>query len=100
MGILARPSGNLAKHRVSFEEATTLFLKSELSDWMRSSYKRSDFKTIERGKYAARLRQSTNVIVLDSEVAKVFHEAVNKALRGLIELARASAAPERRTRTP
>lgn len=102
MGILARPSGNLAKHRVSFEEATTLFLKSELSDWMRSSYKRSDFKTIERGKYAARLRQSTNVIVLDSEVAKVFpnNEAVNKALRGLIELARVSAAPERRTRTP
>jgi len=48
------------------------------------------------------MRQSTNVIVLDPEVAKVFpnNEAVNKALRGLIELARASATPERRTRTP
>ncbi len=76
--------------------------KSELNDWMRSSYKWSDFKKIERGKYAGRMRQSTNVIVLDPEVAKVFpnNKAVNKALRGLIELARASAAPERRTRTP
>ena len=76
--------------------------KSELNDWMRSSYKRSDFKNIERGKYAARLRESTNIIVLDPEVAKVFpnNEAVNNALRGLIELARASASPERRTRNP
>ena len=76
--------------------------KSELNDWMRPSYRRSDFKKIEPGKYAGRMRQSTNVIVLDPEVAKVFpnNEAANKALRGLIELARASATPERRTRTP
>ena len=75
--------------------------KSELNDWMRSSYKRSDFKNIERGKYAARLRESTNIIVLDPEVAKVFpnNEAVNNALRGLIELARASAKSEGRART-
>jgi hypothetical protein len=64
---------------------------------MRPSYKRSDFKKIERGKYAARLRESSNVIILDPEVAKVFpnNEAVNKALRGLIEVARA-ASRERR----
>ena len=70
--------------------------KSELNV-MRPSYKRSDFKKIERGKYAARMRASTNVIVLDPEVAKVFpnNEAVNKALRGLIEVARA-ASRERR----
>ena len=70
--------------------------KSELND-MRPSYKRSDFKKIERGKYAARLRESTNIIILDPEVAKVFpnNEAVNKALRGLIEVARA-ASRERR----
>ena len=75
--------------------------KSELNDWMRPSYKRSDFKTIERGKYAPRLRESTNIIVLDPEVAKVFpnNEAVNNALRGLIELARASAKSEGRART-
>ena len=75
--------------------------KSETEDWMRPSYKRSDFKKIERGKYAARMRASTNVIVLDPEVAKVFpnNEAVNNALRGLIEVARASAKSERRART-
>ena len=75
--------------------------KSELNDWMRTSYKRADFKKIERGKYAARLRKSTNIIVLDPEVAKVFpnNEAVNNALRGLIEVARASAKSERRART-
>jgi hypothetical protein len=76
--------------------------KSELNDWTRPSYKRSDFKKIERGKYAARMRASTNVIVLDPEVAKVFpnNDAVNNALRGLIEVAaRASAKSERRART-
>jgi len=57
---------------------------------MRASYKRSDFKKIERGKYVARLRESTNIIILDPEVAKVFpnNEAVNNALRVLIEVAR------------
>ena len=76
--------------------------KSKLNDWMRPSYKRSDFKKIERGKYAARLRKSTNIIVLDPEVAKVFpnNEAVNNALRGLIDVARASTKSERRARTP
>ena len=61
----------------------------------------ADFKKIVRGKYAARLRESTNIIVLDPEVAKVFpnNEAVNNALRGLIEIARASAGSERRART-
>jgi len=70
--------------------------KSELND-MRPSYKRSDFKKIERGKYAARLRESTNIIVLDPEVAKVFpnNEAVNQALRGLIEVARAASREQR-----
>jgi len=74
--------------------------KSEPNDWMRPSYKRSDFKKIERGKYAARLRESTNIIVLDPEVAKVFpnDEAVNNALRGLIELAQSSASNQRRVR--
>ena len=73
---------------------------SELNDWPRPSYKRSDFKKLERGKYAARVRESTNVILLDPQVAKVFpnDEAVNNALRGLIELARSTTATERRAR--
>ncbi len=67
--------------------------KSELNDWMRPSYKRSDFGDMVRGKYAKRIRESTNVIVLDPEVAKAFpnDEAVNNALRGLISPTRSSA---------
>jgi hypothetical protein len=60
--------------------------KSELNDWGRPEYKRSDFGKLERGKYAKRVRESTNVVVLEPEVAKAFpnDKAVNKALRGLI----------------
>ena len=59
---------------------------SELNDWGKSEYKRSDLGELVRGKYAKRIRESTNVVVLDPQVAKAFpnDEAVNKALRGLI----------------
>lgn len=69
--------------------------KSELNDWARPDYKRSDLGKVVRGKYASRIRASTNVIVLDPQVAKVFpnDKAVNTALRGLIKLARSSARP-------
>jgi hypothetical protein len=52
---------------------------SELNDWPRPEYKRSDFGELVRGKYAKRIRESTNVVVLDPEVAKAFpnDEAVN-----------------------
>ena len=39
--------------------------KSELNDWLRPEYKRSDFGKLVRGKYASRIQKSTNVIVLD-----------------------------------
>ena len=67
--------------------------KSELTDWSRPEYKRSDLGEIVRGKYASHIKASTNVIVLDPQVAKVFpnDKAVNDALRGLIKLARSSA---------
>ena len=60
--------------------------KSELNDWSRPEYERSDFGEMVRGKYASRIRKSTNVIVLDPQVAKVFpnDEAVNNALRELM----------------
>lgn len=66
--------------------------KSELNDWLRPEYKRSDFGEIVRGKYANRIRKSTNVIVLDPQVAKVFpnDEAVNNALRELIAATRSA----------
>lgn len=55
-------------------------------DELRPEYNRSDFDSLERGKYAARLAEETNVVVLEPEVAKAFptDKAVNDALRGLL----------------
>jgi hypothetical protein len=63
------------------------------TDELRSEYKRSDFGRLVRGKYAASVAAETNVVVLDPEVAEVFpnDEAVNKALRGLMDLAATTA---------
>jgi hypothetical protein len=59
---------------------------------LRSEYKRSDFGELTRGRYATRLAEETNVVVLDPEVAAAFPNdaAVNEALHGLIDLARTS----------
>ena len=69
--------------------------KSELNDWLRPEYKRSDFGKIVRGKYARRIQKSTNIIVLDQQIAKVFpnDEAVNNALRGSIKATRSEGRP-------
>ena len=47
-----------------------------------------DFSSGIRGKYAARYQQGSNVVVLDPDVAEVFHDAksVNHALRALVEI--------------
>jgi len=58
---------------------------------LRAEYKRSDFpKGLVRGKYAERLRESSNVVVLKPEVAQVFpnQEAVNSTLLSLIQIAK------------
>ena len=47
-------------------------MDSELNDWGRPEYKRADLGELVRGKYAKRIRESTNVVVLDPQVAKVF----------------------------
>ena len=59
------------------------------SQEFRAEYKRSDFKKLERGKYFERMQTSSNVVVLDREVAAVFPNsvAVNKALHTLVEVA-------------
>jgi hypothetical protein len=57
---------------------------------LRAEYKRSDFpKGLVRGKYAKRMRESSNIVVLKPEVAQAFpnEDAVNNALLSLIELA-------------
>ncbi|MBN1359493.1 MAG: hypothetical protein JW993_02825 [Sedimentisphaerales bacterium] len=69
-------------------------------DELRREYQRSDFpKGFVRGKYAKRLRESSNVVVLDPEVARAFpnQEAVNNALLSLIEIAKKTARPTRRS---
>ncbi|MGQ0545348.1 MAG: hypothetical protein ACT4P3_08465 [Betaproteobacteria bacterium] len=55
-------------------------------DDLRPEYKRSDFGTLVRGKYAQRVSQASNVVVLEPQVARAFpnDRAVNKALRGLL----------------
>jgi hypothetical protein len=62
-----------------------------LNNEMRPEY---DFSSGVRGKYYEAYQQSTNVIVLDPDVAEVFRDSasVNEALRLLTKLAKATAA--------
>ena len=72
------------------------------TDELRPEYKRSDFGTLVRGKYAERMTQATNVVVLEPQVARAFpnDRAVNTALRGLLRERKGSARPTiRSTRT-
>lgn len=57
-------------------------------DELRPQYASSDFPKLVRGKYAGRLRRSSNLIFLDPELADLFpnSEAVNSA-RSLAEIA-------------
>ncbi len=73
--------------------------KNPAADELRSEYKRSDFGTLVRGKYVERLQTSSNVVVLDPEVADLFPNAaaVNAALRSLAEIAKR--ADSRRSRS-
>jgi len=73
--------------------------KRKTTDELRSEYKRSDFGNLVRGKYAARVAAETNVVVLEPEVAEVFpnDSAVNKALRGLLDVAATTARLTRRS---
>ena len=59
-------------------------------DELRTEYTRSDFGKLERGKYYERVKASSNVVVLDAEVAAVFPNsaAVNKAPHSLVDVAK------------
>jgi uncharacterized DUF497 family protein len=58
-------------------------------DELRPQYISSDFPKLTRGKYAGKLKTSSNVIILDPELADLFpnSDAVNAALRSLSEIA-------------
>ena len=73
--------------------------KTEANDWLRAEYTRADLGPIVRGKYARRIAADSNVVVIDPAVSKAFpnEESVNAALRGLLELARSTTHPTRRS---
>ena len=76
--------------------------KRKASDELRPEYKRSDFKTLVRGKYATRVKEASNVVVLEPQVARAFpnDKAVNAALRELLRGKKGPASPRTRsTRT-
>jgi hypothetical protein len=49
-----------------------------------------DFHSGIRGKYTAQYKEGTNIVVLDPDVAEIFHnsESVNQILRALIPIIR------------
>ena len=64
---------------------------------LRPRYQRSDFPALVRGKYRARLQRSSNVVVLEPEVAGLFPNAaaVNAALCSLVDIAKRAGSPPR-----
>jgi hypothetical protein len=62
-------------------------INSGPEDKMRDEY---DFSGGVRGKFYQEYMKGTNVVLLDADVAEVFHdsEAVNQALRTLITIAK------------
>jgi hypothetical protein len=61
-----------------------------VDDGMRPEY---DFSNGVRGKYYEAYQQSSNVVVLDPDVAEIFRDSasVNEALRLLAKIAKAAA---------
>jgi hypothetical protein len=61
-------------------------------DEPRAEYRREDLGQGERGKYLKAFQAGTNLVLLSPDVAQAFpsEEAVNDALRSLIEVARRS----------
>jgi hypothetical protein len=66
--------------------------RAKKTDELRPQYKREDLGQGVRSKYFKSYQQGTNVVLLSPDVAKVFtsEEAVNEALRSLINLAERS----------
>jgi hypothetical protein len=64
-------------------------IDSEMSDELRPEYDlRALLKGGVRGKYAAKYRAGTNIVVLDPDVARAFpnEQSVNDALRLVLQL--------------
>jgi hypothetical protein len=70
------------------------FTKMVKDDELRPEYKREELGVGVRGKYFDEYNKGTNLVLLSPDVAKAFptEEAVNQALRSLIEIAQRSTA--------
>lgn len=64
-------------------------VENEMEDELRSEYDFIQMKGGVRGKYVARYRAGTNLVLIDPDVAQAFPNeiAVNEALRMLIQIA-------------
>ena len=58
---------------------------------MRAEYDFASMKGGVRGKYAQRVREGTNIVLIEPEVAEAFptEQAVNEALKGVLNTTRA-----------
>jgi hypothetical protein len=73
---------------------------NEINDDLRPEYD-FDYSKAVRGKYYKRLlKEGSNVVVLEPDVAKAFGDsaAVNDALRSLLDLTRSTARLEKRAK--
>lgn len=73
-------------------------MKKSKADNLRPEYRREDLGTGVRGKYLESHRSGANIVVLSPDVAEAFptEEAVNTALRSLMELANRTVKPAKR----
>lgn len=67
-------------------------VKNARADDMRSEYKRSDFKKLERGKFYRKVTAKSNVVILQPQIAEAFptSDSVNRALAELLDVAKRS----------
>ncbi len=74
-------------------------VETPLDDELRAEYDETLLKDGVRGKYVARYRQGTNLVLLAPDVAAAFptEQAVNDALRLLMKVARRSVAESAQT---
>jgi len=71
----------------------------KVNDELRPEYD-FDYSKAVRGKYCRRLlKEESNVVVLDPDIAKAFHDSasVNEVLRSLLELTRSTKRLTRRS---
>jgi len=74
-------------------------MRTAKNETIRKEYRREDLGTGVRGKYSDEYRKGTNLVLLSPDVAKAFptEEAVNNALRSLINIAQETTGLTRRS---